>query len=157
METKVDRDPTTGKEVSYVNDKSACVELVRRQAEEIASLRFALKSRLEAKRVKRLARHSAAPVCRVVDNFTSTLIRVGKTAGRNLKPLRERFIELESRQPTTEDLRRLGRHYRAAEGGRTAIDDDSSSSQTDIYSQRDTVVVINSIDFDNSDVSTDSE
>ena len=150
METKVYRDPTTGKEVSYVNDKSACVELVRRQAEEIASLRFALKSRLEAKRVKRLARHSAAPVCRVVDNFTSTV-------RRNLKSLRERFIELESRQPTTEDLRRLGRHYRAAEGGRTAIDDDSSSSQTDIYSQRDTVVVINSIDFDDSDVSTDSE
>ena len=150
METKVYRDPTTGKEVSYVNDKSACVELVRRQAEEIASLRFALKSRLEAKRVKRLARHSAAPVCRVVDNFTSTV-------RRNLKSLRERFVELESRQPTTEDLRRLGRHYRAAEGGRTAIDDDSSSSQTDIYSQRDTVVVINSIDFDDSDVSTDSE
>lgn len=151
METKVYRDPVSGKEVSYVNDKSACVELVRRQAEEIASLRFALKSRLEAKRVKRLARHSAAPVCRVVDNFTSTV-------RRNLKSLRERFIELESRQPTTEDLRRLGRHYRAAEGGRTAIDDDSSSSQTDIYSQRDTVVVINSIDFDNdSDVSTDSE
>ena len=149
METKVYRDPTTGKEVSYVNDKSACVELVRRQAEEIASLRFALKSRLEAKRVKRLARHSAAPVCRVIDNFTSTV-------GRNLKSLRERFIELESRQPTTEDLRRLGRHYRAAEGGRrTSIDDGSQS--TDIYSQRDTVVVINSIDFDDSDVSTDSE
>ena len=148
METKVYRDPTTGKEVSYVNDKSACVELVRRQAEEIASLRFALKSRLEAKRVKRLARHSAAPVCRVVDNFTSTV-------RRNLKSLRERFIELESRQPTTEDLRRLGRHYRTAEGGRTSIDDDSQS--TDIYSQRDTVVVINSIDFDYSDVSTDSE
>ena len=146
METKVYRDPTTGKEVSYVNDKSACVELVRRQAEEIASLRFALKSRLEAKRVKRLARHSAAPVCRVVDNVTST-------ARRNLKSLRERFIELESRQPTTEDLRRLGRRYRTAEGGRTAIDD---SQATDIYSQRDTVVVINSIDFD-SDVSTDSE
>ena len=127
----------------YVNDKSACVELVRRQAEEIASLRFALKSRLEAKRVKRPARHSAAPVCRVVDNVTSTV-------RRNLKSLRERFIELESRQPTTEDLLRLGRHYRTAEGGRTAIDD---SQATDIYSQRDTVVVI---DFD-SDVSTDSE
>ena len=144
METKVYRDPVSGMEVSYVNDKSACVELVRRQAEEIASLRFALKSRLEAKRVKRLARHSAAPVCRVVDNFTSTV-------RRNLKKsLRERFVELESRQPTTEDLRRLGRHYRTAEGGRTAIDD---SQATDIYSQRDTVVVI---DFD-SDVSTDSE
>ena len=148
METKVYRDPTTGKEVSYVNDKSACVELVRRQAEEIASLRFALKSRLEAKRVKRLARHSAAPVCRVVDSFTSTV-------RRNLGKLRERFVELESRQPTTEDLRRLGRRYRTAEGGRTAIDDVSSQS-TDIYSQRDTVVVVNSIDFD-SDVSTDSE
>ena len=143
METKVYRDPVSGMEVSYVNDKSACVELVRRQAEEIASLRFALKSRLEAKRVKRLARHSAAPVCRVVDNSTSTV-------RRNLKSLRERFIELESRQPTTEDLLRLGRHYRTVEGGRTAIDD---SQATDIYSQRDTVVVI---DFD-SDVSTDSE
>ena len=147
METKVYRDPASGMEMTYVNDRSACVELVRRQAEEIASLRFALKSRLEAKRVKRLARHSAAPVCRVVDNFTSTV-------RRNLKSLRERFIELESRQPTTEDLRRLGRHYRTAEGGRTAIDD---SQATDIYSQRDTVVVINSIDFDYSDVSTDSE
>ena len=156
METKVYRDPTTGNEVTYVNDKSACVELVRRQAEEIASLRFALKSRLEAKRVKRLARHSAAPVCRVVDSFTSTV-------RRNLKSLRERFVELESRQPTAEDLRRLGRHYRVASGGVTAIDDNdhndssSSSSQTDVYSQRDTVVVINSIDFDDSDVSTDSE
>lgn len=149
METKVYRDPTTGKEVSYVNDKSACVELVRRQAEEIASLRFALKSRLEAKRVKRLARHSAAPVCRVIDNYTSTV-------RRNLGKLRERFVELESRQPTVEDLRRLGRHYRTAEGGADAIHSQSSSS-TDIYSQRDTVVVINSIDFDDSDVSTDSE
>ena len=153
METKVYRDPTSGMEVSYVNDKSACVELVRRQAEEIASLRFALKSRLEAKRVKRLARHSAAPVGRVVDNFTSSV-------RRNLGKLRQKFVELESRQPTAEDLRRLGRHYRAdyraAEGGRTTIDDDSSQS-TDVYSQRDTVVVIDSIDFDDSDVSTDSE
>ena len=145
METKVYRDPTSGKEVTYFNDKSACVELVRRQAEEIASLRFALKSRLEAKRVKRLARHSAAPVCRVVDSFTSTV-------RRNLGKLRQKFVELESRQPTAEDLRRLGRHYRVAEEGGGAID----SRSTDVYSQRDAVVVLNSIDF-GSDVSTDSE